>query len=872
MAYNHQEIEKKWQERWERGGVFHAPDFGDKPKFYCLIEFPYPSGAGLHIGHPRSYTALDVVSRKRRHQGYNVLYPIGWDAFGLPTENYAIKTGRKPQDITRENTDTFRRQLKSLGLSFDWSREVNTTDPEYYKWTQWMFLEFFKAGLAYKTKQPINWCLSCKIGLANEEVVNGKCERCGGDTQKRDKEQWMIAITKYADRLLEDLDTVDYMEKIKVQQRNWIGKSEGAEIDFQVPPLPEGGLGGVGGRPQSGVVTVFTTRPDTIFGATFLVVSPEVAQKWIDVGWNASEQVREYVAVSLKREEIDRTAEGKEKTGVDTGVVAINPANGKEIPVWVADYVLGGYGTGSIMAVPAHDERDFEFAKKFELAVVTVIQPEPLQVMIHQDIGISNAMQSDVRIVSDCFVGDGLMVNSGEFNGMKSEEAKWEIVEKVGARRSVKYKLRDWVFSSQRYWGEPIPLVWCDNCPPVIASEAKQSSDEMIASSPSAPRNDERKKGSWIPVPVEQLPVVLPDVDKYEPTDTGESPLAAITDWVNTTCPTCGGPAKRETDTMPNWAGSSWYFLRYVDAHNNQAFASTEALKYWMPVDLYNGGMEHTTLHLLYSRFWHKFLFDRGHVFEPEPYKRRHSHGLILAQDGTKMSKSKGNVVNPDEIVRDYGADSLRMYILFMGPFEEPVPWSLNGLIGVRRFLDKVERYVQRWVDRQESDKSEEYDGLVEPYLYKVSNDIESFKFNTAVSSFMSLFKELTAEVVDRNEPSNFIERYVSQVTLKKILTVLGPFAPHLANECWEKIGENGIVEEQAWPEFDASLLVQDEVEMGVQVNGKARATIRLSPMADEATAKKLATADAKVQKHLEGKEIVKIIYVPGRILNIVVK
>lgn len=771
MAYNHQEIEKKWQDRWEESGIFHAKDEGKK--FYCLIEFPYPSGAGLHIGHPRSYTALDVVSRKRRHQGYNVLYPIGWDAFGLPTENYAIKTGRKPQDITRENTDTFRRQLKSLGFSFDWSREVNTADPAYYKWTQWMFLEFFKSDLAYKTKQPINWCLSCKIGLANEEVVNGKCERCGGSTEKRDKEQWMIAITKYADRLLEDLETVDYLEKIKVQQRNWIGKSEGAEIDFPTPDLRH-------------PITVFTTRPDTIFGATFLVVSPEVAQKWLNVGWQASEEVREYIAASLKREDMDRTAEGKEKTGVDTGVVAINPANSKEIPVWIADYVLGGYGTGSIMAVPFHDERDRAFAEAFRLPIVD----EPL---------------------------------------MPFDDA----VAKVGGRKKINYKLRDWVFSRQRYWGEPIPLVWCET-------------------------------HQWVPVPVEQLPVVLPEVEKYEPTDTGESPLAAITDWVNTTCPICGDPAKRETDTMPNWAGSSWYFLAYAmhselgaKLSDQLPTSNFQLLKYWMPVDLYNGGMEHTVLHLLYSRFWNKVLFDRGHVPTSEPYARRHSHGLVLAQDGTKMSKRKGNGVDPDEIVRDYGADSLRMYILFMGPFEEPVPWSLNGLIGVRRFLDKVERYVQSWVLLDQYDLS--LAGSVERSLRKVSDDIENFKFNTAVSTFMSLFNEIADQAVTREQ-------------LKKILVVLGPFAPHLANECWEKIGEKGFVEEQSWPMFDEKLLVQDEVEMGVQVNGKIRATIRLSPTADEATAKAIALAEEKVKKHLEGKEIVKVVYVPGRILNIVVK
>ncbi|MBI4437837.1 leucine--tRNA ligase [Candidatus Uhrbacteria bacterium] len=771
MPYNHQEIEKKWQDRWEASGIFHAHDGGEKQKFYCLIEFPYPSGAGLHIGHPRSYTALDVVARKRRHQGYNVLYPIGWDAFGLPTENYAIKHKRKPQEVTLENVATFRRQLQSLGFSFDWSREVNTTDPSYYKWTQWMFLQFFKAGLAYKSKQPINWCLSCKIGLANEEVVNGKCERCGGETEKRDKEQWMIAITKYAERLLEDLDGVDYLEKIKTQQRNWIGKSEGAEIDF-VLNVP----GQESGKQK---VTVFTTRADTIFGATFLVISPEVAKQWIDVGWVAPASVREYVQEALSRAEMERAAEGKEKTGVDTQIVAIHPANGKAIPVWVADYVLGSYGTGAIMAVPQHDERDRAFAEQFRLPIAD----EPLA-------------------------------------------AVDEVVEKVGGKKTVKYKLRDWVFSRQRYWGEPIPLVWCE-------------------------------KHQWVAVPDEQLPVVLPEVEKYEPTDTGESPLAAMTDWVNTTCPTCGGPARRETDTMPNWAGSSWYFLRYIDAHNDQAFASRDKLKYWMPVDLYNGGNEHTTLHLLYSRFWNKFLFDQGHVPTSEPYARRHSHGLVLASDGIKMSKSKGNGVDPDEIITQYGADALRMYILFMGPFEEPVPWSLNGLIGVRRFLDKVERYVQAWVPSDHDGLSGA--GLLERSLKKISDDIESFKFNTAVSAFMSLFNAIAVSHITREQ-------------LKKILVVLGPFAPHLANECWEKIGEGGLVEEQAWPEFDARLLVQDEIEIAVQVNGKARATIQISPNADEAAAKQLALAQEKVQKHLEGREIVQIIYVPGRILNIVIK
>lgn len=782
MAYNHQEVEHKWQDRWEKSGIFHAKDEGDKQKFYCLIEFPYPSGDGLHVGHPRSYSALDVVARKKRHQGHNVLYPIGWDAFGLPTENYAIKTGRKPADITKENTDTFRRQLKSLGLSFDWSREVNTTDPAYYKWTQWMFLEFFKAGLAYKTTLAINWCTSCKIGLANEEVVNGVCERCGGRVEKRDKEQWMIAITKYAERLLEDLDTVDYLEKIKTQQRNWIGKSEGAEIDFVLADAQ---------GPVTPVVKVFTTRPDTIFGATYLVLAPEhelVEQVTTD---DRMKEVLAYVHTSSLKTDMERGNDTKEKTGVFTGAYALNPATNERIPIWVADYVLMGYGTGAIMAVPQHDERDRAFAEVYTLPIV------------------------DKPLVS-------------------MEEA----IEKTGGRKTVNYKLRDWVFSRQRYWGEPIPLVYCEACAKLPVKEGETAQTH-----------------GWIPVPVEQLPIVLPDVEHYEPTDTGESPLATIEDWVHTTCPECGGPARRETDTMPNWAGSSWYFLRYIDPHNDSTFASKEKLAYWMPVDLYNGGMEHTTLHLLYSRFWNKFLFDRGHVPVSEPYTRRHSHGLVLAEDGSKMSKSKGNVVNPDEIVRDYGADALRLYILFMGPFEEPVPWSLNGLIGVRRFLDKVDRYVRGWKEEGAHDLGK----VIEPYLKKVSDDIDAFKFNTAVASFMSLFNDLG-------------DRSVTREQLKKIIIVLGPFAPHLMNECWEYLGEVGLVEEQSWPEFDESLLIQDEVEMGVQVNGKVRGSIRLAPQADEAVAKALALTEENVQKHLEGKEVVKVVYVPGRILNIVVR
>lgn len=789
MPYNHQQIEKKWQERWESSGVFHAKDDSDKPKYYCLIEFPYPSGVGLHIGHPRSYTALDVVARKRRMEGFNVLYPIGWDAFGLPTENYAIKTGRKPQDVTIENITTFKRQLQALGLSFDWSREVNTTDPEYYKWTQWMFLEFFKAGLAYKASMPINWCLSCKIGLANEEVVDGKCERCGGPTEKRDKAQWMIAITKYADRLLEDLETVDYLEKIKVQQQNWIGKSEGAEIVFVIP------TDHVIGEGAEGAIRVFTTRPDTLPGATFLVISPELAKKWLDVGWQAPEEVRSYVESALKRTDMERGAEGREKTGVTTGMVSVNPFNEEEIPVWVADYVLGSYGTGAIMAVPAHDERDLAFAEKFGLPVRKVVD--------------------------------------GEDEEAKEKMIAWLEEKKVGERK-VTYKLRDWVFSRQRYWGEPIPLVWCEKC-------------------------------EWVPVSENQLPVRLPEVEKYEPTDTGESPLATIESFVNTTCPKCGEAAKRETDTMPNWAGSSWYFLAYVmkGVSENYQFPFSiyqSPLKKWMPVDWYNGGMEHTTLHLLYSRFWNKFLFDRGHVPVIEPYAKRTSHGLILAEDGSKMSKSKGNVVNPDEIVREYGADALRLYELFMGPFSESVPWSMNGLIGMRRFLEKVVEMAEK--TKEDKGGQVETVGLtrlLHQTIKKVSEDIEAMRFNTAVSAMM-IFVNAVKE-----------QGAISKELFTKFLRLLCPFAPHIANELYETVGGTELLETLAWPVFDPELAKDEIVGIGVQVNGKLRGTVQTSPDADEEIVKALALKEPNVAKYLEGADIKKVIYVKGRILNFIV-
>lgn len=763
MSYDHQAIDAKWQKRWAQAQVFAASEDPTREKFYCLIEFPYPSGAGLHIGHPRSYTALDVVARKKRMEGKNVLYPIGWDAFGLPTENYAIKTGRKPQDITRENTDTFRRQLQALGLSFDWSREVNTTDPAYYKWTQWMFLEFFRAGLAYKAKTEINWCPKDKIGLANEEAAGGVCDRCGGPVEKREKEQWMIAITKYADRLLADLDTVNYLPKIKKQQQDWIGKSEGAEINFDD-------------------IKVFTTRPDTVDGVTFVVLAPEHPSVSKFTTNDQRLAVESYVADARKKTDIERGDETKKKTGVFTGSFVTNPVNGEKVPVWVADYVLMHYGTGAVMGVPQHDDRDREFCEALNIPIID----RPL-------------------IPFD------------------------EAIERAHGEKTVRFKLRDWVFSRQRYWGEPIPLVHCrGGCNP--------------------------EHGGWVALPDDQLPLVLPEVEAYEPTDNGESPLSAMTDWVSTTCPNCQGPAERETDTMPNWAGSSWYFLRYIDPHNNQAFASKEALKYWMPVDLYNGGMEHTTLHLLYSRFWNKFLFDRGYVPTSEPYARRHSHGLILGEDGTKMSKSVGNVVNPDEIVREYGADVLRVYEMFMGPFEEPVPWSTNGLIGVRRFLERV----MRLSDLIAPSEPEATTRSLHKTIKKVSSDIENFGFNTAVAAMMSLVNDIYAG------------KAITLDSLKKFTVILGPFAPHVANELFEKIGSSELVEKQTWPKFDERLIADAEISIAVQVNGKVRANITVPAGASESEVVALARALENVTKYLVG-EPKKIIYVPGRMVSFVV-
>lgn len=1004
MNYDHESIESKWQKRWMESGVFEAKDDSEKEKFYALVEFPYPSGAGLHIGHPRSYAALDIIARKKRMEGMNVLYPIGWDAFGLPTENHAIKTGKKPKDVTKENTDNFRRQLQALGISFDWSREINTTDPEYYKWTQWMFLQFYKEGLAYKDKIAINWCTSCKIGLANEEVVNGVCERCDGEVEKRDKEQWMIAITKYAQRLLDDLETVDYMPKIKKQQADWIGRSEGAEVNFELDQdltgytvvglhgyrrdsssaflpwlskelksrgakvkfldLPDPAepkineqvdfilgqhdfdektilvthsLGGVAAmklceklenkisklimvappvrwgdsldgkeRPyidsccdwnfdfatikskansiivladendhllpldhQSIIareldaklavtqakeahfnglqepdilkelvpsIQVFTTRPDTLFGATYMVLAPEheLVSKITTEDQKAA--VEKYISDAGKKTDIERGDATKEKTGVFTGAYAINPVNGERIPVWVADYVMMGYGTGAIMAVPAHDERDFDFATKFELSIRAVVIPGFVgqgakdwmksQNETEED-GVLERIKESVSAGESCYWHRGLLINSGEFDGLTSDEAISKIIdwleESNFGKATVNFKLRDWVFSRQRYWGEPIPLVHCEKC-------------------------------DWVPVPEDQLPVELPDVERYEPTDTGESPLAAIEDWVNTTCPKCGGAAKRETDTMPNWAGSSWYFLRYADPHNTEAFADKSKLEYWTPVDLYNGGMEHTTLHLLYSRFWHKFMFDQGHVPTAEPYARRHSHGLLLGDDGAKISKSKGNGASPDDVVEKYGADTLRVYEMFIGPFEEPAPWNDNGLVGVRRFLDKVVRLSEIVA----SEEPEAVTRVLHKTIKKVTEDIDGMRFNTAVSQMMVFTNEVQSAGA------------ITKDSFMKFLQVLCPFAPHIANELAEQIGYDGILEEGEWPMYDEKLTVDELVNIAVQVNGKLRGEVQTAPDASQEEVEKSARADEGVNKYLEG-GVKKVIYVGGRLINFVV-
>jgi leucyl-tRNA synthetase len=797
-SYDHAKIEKKWQKKWEKDGIYKAKDKSKKPKYYCLIEFPYPSGDGLHVGHIRSNTAMDIIARKRRMEGYNVLYPIGWDAFGLPAENYAIKTGIHPTVITKKNTDTFRRQLKEGGFSFDWDREVNTSSPEYYKWTQWIFLQLLKNGLAYKRKMPINWCLSCKIGLANEEVIDSRCERCGGETDKREKEQWMLAITKYADRLDKDLDLVDYLPKIKTQQRNWIGASEGAEIEFRI-------------LDSELKIKVFTTRPDTVFGATYLVLAPdhEILKTLADKVDNRK-ALEEYAIQTKNKTEIERTAEGREKTGVKLmGIRAINPANQKEIPIYVADYVLAHYGTGAIMAVPAHDARDFEFATKYDLPIVPVIVP-----------------LGQLEIKKELYIGPGIMVNSEQFNGLSCEKVKDRITEFAGGRVKTTYKLRDWVFSRQRYWGEPIPVIICPDC-------------------------------GIVPVPEKELPVKLPNVKEYKPTETGESPLAAVAKWVNVKCPICKGKAKRETDTMPNWAGSSWYFLRYIDPKNKKAFADKNKLKYWTPVDWYNGGMEHTTLHLLYSRFWHKFLYDIGVVPTKEPYQKRTSHGLILADGGEKMSKSKGNVINPDSIVSTLGADTLRVYEMFMGPFGEAIAWNPDGVVGSRRFLERVWRAGNK-ITTDEKITNEDVSILLNQTIKKVGEDIEEMKFNTAISAMMILLNEFEKHEV-------ILKSYY-----EAFLILLAPFAPHIAEELWAMFGNSKSIHLSAWPKYKLDHKRKDKIKIVVQVNSKIRDFVSVSPDIDDESLKELVLKGENVQKWISGQEIKKVIVVKNKLVNIV--
>ena len=801
MKHEFKEIEPKWQKKWEEAHVFHAENDYTKPKYYALVEFPYPSGQGLHVGHPRSYTALDIVARKRRMQGYNVLYPMGWDAFGLPTENFAIKNHIHPEIVTAQNVAHFKAQLKSLGLSFDWDREINTTDPGYYKWTQWIFLQLFKKGLAYKKEMSVNWCTSCKCVLANEEVVNGVCERCGSEVIHKVKSQWMLKITAYAQRLIDDLFDVNYLERVKTSQINWIGRSTGAEVEFDT----------TGGDK----LLIYTTRPDTLFGATYMVMSPEhpYIEKWADRITNM-DAVREYQEVSARKSDFERTEMAKDKTGVRLeGVAAINPVNGKEIPVFISDYVLMSYGTGAIMAVPGHDTRDWEFAKKFGLPIIEVVKGGDVE----------------KEAFTDC--ATGIMVNSGFLDGLTVEEAKKTIIkwleEQKKGETKVNYKLRDWVFSRQRYWGEPIPLVNCPKC-------------------------------GWVAIPESELPLRLPEVESYEPTDNGESPLAKLTDWVKTTCPCCGGPAERETDTMPQWAGSSWYFLRYCDPHNVNALAAKEALDYWMPVDWYNGGMEHTTLHLLYSRFWHKFLYDIGVVSCKEPYAKRTSHGMILGENGEKMSKSRGNVVNPDDVVAQYGADTLRMYEMFIGDFEKTAPWNTSSIKGSKRFLERVAALTDMMTP--EEGYSPELEGSFHKMIKKVSEDIEGLKCNTAIAAMMSVLNE----IYDKGS--------VTRGELMTFITLLNPFAPHLTEEINEVLGNREMLARAKWPEYDPAKCVDAAVEIAVQVSGKIKARLMIPTDSTEEAVKALVMADANVQAALAGKTVIKEIYVKGKLYNIVAK
>ena len=803
MKYDFAAVEKKWQDIWEKENTFAAANDYSKPKFYALVEFPYPSGQGLHVGHPRSYTALDIIARKRRMEGYNVLYPMGWDAFGLPTENYAIKNHIHPEIVTHDNIAHFKQQLKSLGLSFDWTREINTTDPDYYKWTQWIFLQLFKHGLAYKKEMSVNWCTSCKCVLANEEVVGGVCERCGGEVVHKVKNQWMLGITKYAQRLIDDLDTVDYIDRVKTSQINWIGRSTGAEINFDTT--------------AGDVLTVYSTRPDTLYGATYMVIAPEhpCIEKWAGRIANL-DAVRAYQEEAARKSEFERSemSDSKEKTGVCIdGVRGINPATGKEIPIFISDYVLMTYGTGAIMAVPGHDDRDWAFAKKFGLPIVEVVSGGNVEEAAY----------------TDC--DTGTMVNSGMLDGLSVEDAKKKITawltETGRGHEKVNYKLRDWVFSRQRYWGEPIPIIHCPHC-------------------------------GMVPVPEDQLPLRLPEVESYEPTDTGESPLAKMEDWVNTTCPICGAPAKRETDTMPQWAGSSWYFLRYCDPHNDKELASKEALDYWLPVDWYNGGMEHTTLHLLYSRFWHKFLYDIGVVSTPEPYKKRTSHGMILGENGEKMSKSRGNVVNPDDIVRQYGADTLRTYEMFIGDFEKAATWNTSAIRGCKRFLERV------WGLMDIAVPGDEYSGQLEHAFHKtikkVSEDIEQMKYNTAIAAMMTLLNDITAA------------GRITHRELRTLVILLNPFAPHITEEIWAQMGFEGQVSQQSWPTFDPAKCVDDTVEIALQVTGKIKARIDVPVDITAADAIALARSHEAVAPLLAGKTVVKEIYVPGKLVNLVVK
>ena len=803
MIYDFKNIDKKWQNKWYSEGTFFAKDDPSMKKWYGLVEFPYPSGQGLHVGHPRSYTALDIIARKKRMEGYNVLYPIGFDAFGLPAENYAIKNHVHPKITTEKNVNHFREQLKSLGFSFDWSREVNTTDPNYYKWTQWIFIQLFKKGLAYKTTMPINYCTGCKVGLANEEVVNGVCERCGSAVVQKEKSQWMLKITNYAQRLIDDLDEVNFLDKIKAQQINWIGRSEGTEVKFKIANSDE-------------ELTVYTTRPDTLFGATYMVVAPEheFINKLKDRITNL-EEVEEYKRLASLKSDFERSELNKEKSGVEIkGIKAINPLTGKEIPIWASDYVLITYGTGAIMAVPAHDSRDWEFAKKFNLPIIEVVSGG-----------------EDVQKSAFTDVSSGTLVNSGFLNGLNVKDAMEKVIgylEENGiGKRKVNYKLRDWVFSRQRYWGEPIPMVYCEKC-------------------------------GWVPIPEEELPLVLPDIKDYEPSENGESPLAKQTDCINTICPHCKGPAKRETDTMPQWAGSSWYYLRYMDPHNDKELVSKEALEYWSPVDWYNGGMEHTTLHLLYSRFWHKFLYDIGIVPTKEPYQKRTAHGMILGSNGEKMSKSKGNVVNPDDIIEEFGADTFRVYEMFMGPFDQTAPWSMESIRGCGKFLDRVWNLQDMLIEG--NSYSPEFEKMMHKAIKKVSSDIEEMKFNTCISTFMTMVNEF------------YKLKRINIAEFKTFLQLLNPFAPHITEELYERIGASITIAETEWPTYDEEKTIDDEIELPIQFNGKLKATVKIARATDESTVKELVHANPTVINNLQNKTVIKEIYVKNKIYNIVVK